>query len=74
MIMANHTASIQTPYAIAHLPQPLDPINGKTFVSNIYSLVGSKKRKRNEIAIATDGEAITVYDVSFCHYIGTAAS
>jgi hypothetical protein len=61
--MANHTTLIQTPYPIAHLPQPLDPINGTTFISNIYSLVGSKKRKRNEIAIATDGESINEYDV-----------
>lgn len=61
--MANHTTLIQTPYPIAHLPQPLDPIKGKTFISNIYSLVGSKKRKRNEIAVATDGESINVYDV-----------
>ena len=60
--MANST-SIQTPYPIAHLPHPLDPLNGRSFVSNIYSVVGSKKRKRNEIAIATDGEAINIYGV-----------
>ena len=72
--MANSITSIQTPYPIAHLPKPLDPINGTIFVSNIHSLVGSKKRKRNEIAIAIDGESVNVYDVSSSSLLGTAAS
>jgi hypothetical protein len=54
--MSSNTTSIQAPYTIAHIPQPLDPIDGKTFISDVHSLVGSRKRKRNEIAIATDGE------------------
>lgn len=68
LIMADHTTSIQSPYSISHLPLPLDPINGKTFVSDIFGLVGSRKRKRNEIAIATDGESINVYDVRVYPY------
>jgi len=72
--MVNHTTSIQSPYPIAHLPLPLDPINGKTFVSDIFSLVGSRKRKRKEIAIATDGESINVYDVRVYLILGLEVS
>ncbi|KAI9877369.1 MAG: hypothetical protein M1830_004102 [Pleopsidium flavum] len=61
--MSSETPSIQAPYTIAHLPRPLEPIHGKTFVSDVHSLVGSRKRKRNEIAIATDGESINLYDL-----------
>lgn len=57
---------IQKPYTLVELPKnPIAP-NGRTFASDIYALVGSKKRKRSELAIALDNESINIYDV-YCN-------
>lgn len=62
--MSHSLRSIGEPYTIAHIPKPLDSAHGQTYASDVYSLVGSKKRKRSEIAFASDGESIGVYEVS----------
>lgn len=57
---------IQKPYTLVELPKnPIAP-NGRTFASDIYALVGSKKRKRSELAVALDNESINIYDV-YCN-------
>lgn len=57
---------IQQPYVLATLPRPLDPKTGRYVVGEVYGTSeGSKKRKRSEVAIGVDGEAVNIYDVSF---------
>lgn len=56
---------IQQPYVLATLPRPLDPKTGRYVVGEVYGTSeGSKKRKRSEVAIGVDGEAVNIYDVS----------
>ncbi|KAJ1337261.1 Utp8 family [Microdochium nivale] len=62
--MASHF-QIQKPYVLATLPRPVDPTTGRYVVGNVYgSLPGSRKRKRSELAIGTDGDSMNIYDVS----------
>ncbi|OTA99355.1 hypothetical protein M426DRAFT_68006 [Hypoxylon sp. CI-4A] len=62
--MASHF-QIQKPYVLATLPRPLDPATGRYVVSEVYgSAPGSKKRKRHELAVGIDGEAVNIYNVS----------
>lgn len=61
--MASHF-QIQKPYVLATLPRPVDPTTGRYVVGNVYgSLPGSRKRKRSELAIGTDGDSMNIYDV-----------
>ncbi|KAI1105695.1 hypothetical protein F4804DRAFT_118260 [Jackrogersella minutella] len=61
--MASHF-QIQKPYVLATLPRPLDPVTGRYVVSEVYgSTPGSKKRKRHELAVGIDGEAVNIYNV-----------
>lgn len=54
---------IQTPYTLVELPKnPIAP-NGRTLASDVYALVGPKKRKRSELAVALDNESISIYDI-----------
>jgi hypothetical protein len=49
------------------LPRPLDPTTGAYIVGEVYGYApGSKKRKRRraELTVGIDGEAINIYDVS----------
>ncbi|KAI2602549.1 hypothetical protein GGR54DRAFT_623675 [Hypoxylon sp. NC1633] len=56
---------IQKPYVLATLPRPLDPATGHYLVSEVYgSAPGSRKRKRHELAVGIDGEAVNIYNVS----------
>ncbi|KAK5636972.1 hypothetical protein RRF57_012684 [Xylaria bambusicola] len=58
---------IQKPYVLTTLPRPLDPATGAYVVGDVYGLaLASKKRKRRrpEVTVAIDGEAINIYDVS----------
>lgn len=60
---------IDPPFTIATLTQPL-PIKGterRILSSGVYSLSGSKKRKRAEVAVSSDGEGIQIYNVSLQH-------
>ncbi|KAI0004834.1 hypothetical protein F4779DRAFT_630228 [Xylariaceae sp. FL0662B] len=62
--MASHF-QIQKPYVLASLPRPLDPTTGRYVVSEVYgSEPGSRKRKRHELAVGVDGEAVNIYNVS----------
>ena len=54
---------IQNPYTLVELSKnPIAP-NGRILASDVNALVGSKKRKRSELAVALDSESITIYDV-----------
>lgn len=55
--------AIGEPHIIASLPRPFNSENGKLRASPVYSLEGSRKRKRNEIVAGIDGEAVNVYHV-----------
>ena len=49
---------------MAPLPRPIDHVNGRYVVGEIYSGVpGAKKRKRAEVAVGIDGEGVNLYDV-----------
>ncbi|XXH04327.1 hypothetical protein Hte_010741 [Hypoxylon texense] len=62
--MASHF-QIQKPYVLATLPRPLDPTTGRYVVSEVYgSAPGSRKRKRHELAVGIDGEAVNIYNAS----------
>ncbi|KAL7625932.1 hypothetical protein AAE478_002701 [Parahypoxylon ruwenzoriense] len=62
--MASHF-QIQKPYVLTALPRPLDPATGRYVVSEVYgSAPGSRKRKRHELAVGIDGEAVNIYNVS----------
>jgi hypothetical protein len=55
---------LQPPSVLAQLPRPLHASTGKTHISEVYSLADSRRRKRYEVAIAVDGEAVNLYNVS----------
>ncbi|KAI1361002.1 hypothetical protein F5Y08DRAFT_33805 [Xylaria arbuscula] len=58
---------LQKPYVLTTLPRPLDPVTGTYVVGDVYGYApGSKKRKRRraELTVGIDGEAINIYDVS----------
>ena len=54
---------LQPPSVLAQLPRPLHASKGKTHIGEVYSLSDSKKRKRYEVAVAVDGEAVNIYNV-----------
>ncbi|KAK8076597.1 hypothetical protein PG994_003869 [Apiospora phragmitis] len=56
---------IQKPYVLTTLPRPLDPKTGQYIVGEVYGTTeGSRKRKRPEVTVGIDGEAVNIYDVS----------
>ncbi|KAI5368061.1 Putative U3 small nucleolar RNA-associated protein [Septoria linicola] len=57
------SGGIEEPYTIASLAKPLDQENGRVQSAIVYSLNGSRKRKRHEIAVGVDGESVNVYNV-----------
>ncbi|KAI9825919.1 MAG: hypothetical protein M1819_000438 [Sarea resinae] len=56
-------ATLDTPYTLASLPHPLNAAGGKVLVQDVFSVSGSKKRKRAEVVVAIDGESVNIYDV-----------
>jgi hypothetical protein len=56
---------LQSPSVLAQLPRPLHASTGKTRISDVYSLADAKKRKRYEVAVAVDGEAVNIYNVRY---------
>ncbi|KAL4748546.1 hypothetical protein BDW72DRAFT_195673 [Aspergillus terricola var. indicus] len=54
---------LQPPSVLAQLPRPLHASTGKTYISEVYSLANAKKRKRYEVAVAVDGEAVNIYNI-----------
>lgn len=60
------TFNIQKPYVLTTLPRPLShEANGSAYVvGDVWGQQqGSKKRKRPELALGVDGEAVNLYDV-----------
>ncbi|KAL2851572.1 hypothetical protein BJY01DRAFT_208882 [Aspergillus pseudoustus] len=55
--------NLQPPSVLAQLPRPLHASTGQTHISEVYSLADSKKRKRYEVAVAVDGEAVNLYNI-----------
>ncbi|EAW14574.1 uncharacterized protein ACLA_076140 [Aspergillus clavatus NRRL 1] len=54
---------LQPPSVLAQLPRPLHASTGKTRIGEVYSLAESKKRKRYEVVVAVDGEAVNIYNI-----------
>lgn len=54
---------LQSPSVLAQLPRPLHAATGKTHIGDVNSLANAKKRKRYELAVAVDGEAVNIYNV-----------
>ncbi|KAF2138747.1 uncharacterized protein K452DRAFT_233813 [Aplosporella prunicola CBS 121167] len=54
---------LEAPHTLASLPKPIDALNGRTLASTVYSLSGARKRKRSEIAVAVDGDGLSIYNV-----------
>lgn len=50
-------------YTFADIPHDLTSSSGRIRVVDINSITGSKKRKRAEIAVAIDHQAVNIYDV-----------
>ncbi|SLM36424.1 hypothetical protein LPUS_05981 [Lasallia pustulata] len=54
---------IQTPHTLVNLPVSLHASQSKTFAADVHTLVGSRKRKRPELAVALDHEGVNIYDI-----------
>lgn len=65
---------MEAPYAIASLASPLDKEHGKVHAAPVHSLKASRKRKRHEVAVAVDGEGISIYNVSSEMHSGECSS
>ncbi len=55
---------IQKPYLLAGIQQDLTGSHGNILATDIFTVAGSKKRKRSELALAIDRQGINIYDVS----------
>ncbi|KAF2011469.1 hypothetical protein BU24DRAFT_376671 [Aaosphaeria arxii CBS 175.79] len=56
------TQEIGAPFTIASLPHPINAV-GRTQAACVFSINGTKKRKRTEVVVGVDGEGILVYSV-----------
>lgn len=54
---------LQSPSVLAQLPRPLHAATGRTLIGDVYSIADAKRRKRYEVAVAVDGEAVNIYNV-----------
>ncbi len=50
-------------YTLTEVPQNLTGSNARILTANVFSVTGSRKRKRSELAVAIDGQGIRIYDV-----------
>lgn len=60
------TFNIQKPYVLTTLPRPMNQREGASAyqIGDVWGQQpGSKKRKRSELAVGIDGEALNLYDV-----------
>lgn len=55
---------IHKPYVLATLPRPLDHTAGNIVAKEVYGQRDGQRRKRTELAVGIDGEAVSIYDVS----------
>ncbi|KAH7113816.1 hypothetical protein B0J11DRAFT_541359 [Dendryphion nanum] len=60
------STEIGVPFTLASLPRPITSA-GRTQASVVFSINGSKKRKRTEVATAVDGEGVLVYSLQNPH-------
>ena len=51
------------PHVLAEIPQDLTESNGQILTSDVSSVSGSRKRKRPEIAVGVDFQAVKLYNV-----------
>ncbi|KAH6680330.1 hypothetical protein B0J14DRAFT_648710 [Halenospora varia] len=66
--------SLQPPYTVATLPQPIDRKDGRYVVGDVHGgAPGAKKRKRSELAVGVDGEGVNLYDISSSRLITSYA-
>lgn len=56
---------MQEALTLAEFPKNLIAPNGKILVADVYGLVGARKRKRSELAVALDNDSVNLYDVRF---------
>lgn len=63
LIVISVAMDLQSPSILAQLPRPLHASTGKTRIGDVYSLADAKKRKRYEVAVTVDGEAVNIYNV-----------
>ena len=54
---------LEAPFTLASLPKPYDATNGRSFAAPVYGLRGQRWKKRSEIAVAVDGDGISIYNV-----------
>ncbi|KAI1268432.1 hypothetical protein F5Y18DRAFT_375355 [Xylariaceae sp. FL1019] len=58
---------VQKPYVLTTLPRPLDPSTEAYVVGDVYGYAPAaqrRKRRRAELTVGVNGEAINIYDVS----------
>ena len=55
---------LQSFQVLAKLPNPVNQKELPPKSASVHALVGGKKRKRSELAVAIDTEGISLYDVS----------
>lgn len=55
--------SIEAPVTLFTLPQPSNSSSKGQQAGPSHSISGSRKRKRTEIVVGSDGETVNVYDV-----------
>lgn len=54
---------MQRPYTLTELPNNLIAGHASVLTADVHALVGSRKRKRSELAVALDSESVNLYDV-----------
>lgn len=55
---------LRAPSVLATLPKPVDSEHGRTTAATVYTQWGTRLTKRPEIALAIDGEGVSIYSVS----------
>ncbi|KAF2646231.1 hypothetical protein P280DRAFT_464468 [Massarina eburnea CBS 473.64] len=58
---------IEAPFTLASLPHAIGQSDGRPHAASVCSISGIKKRKRTEIAVAIDGEGISIYSLQNPH-------
>lgn len=61
--MAEVDGLLGLPTPLYSLQLPLDKDNGRVLGGPVYTALGSRKRKRAEIATAVDGAGINIHSV-----------
>lgn len=56
---------LQKPYNLVEFPKNLIAPNGNILVADVIGLVGVRKKKRSELAVALDNDSVNLYDVRF---------